>query len=64
MRVFAGFYISLGVLFHSLAIFVPDSNEEKDISLKILGAVTLIMDTLMFVNFLMKVRMAIKITTE
>lgn len=64
MRVFAGFYFALEVLFHSLAIFVPDTHEEKELSLYILASVTLILDTLMFVNFLTKVRQAVAIIDQ
>ena len=64
MRAFAGVYISLEIMFHGLAIFVPDNNEEKNISLQILGGFTLVLNVLMFVNFLTKVKKAIEITDD
>jgi hypothetical protein len=64
MRAFALVYISLEIIFHGLAIFVPDNHKEKDISLKILGGFTLVLDTLMFIHFLTKVKLAIEITDQ
>jgi hypothetical protein len=60
MRVFAGFYLVLEILFHTLAVFIPDTNDEKELSLILLGTVTLTIDILMFINFLSKIKRAIR----
>jgi uncharacterized membrane-anchored protein len=64
MWIFTGCYLSILMLFHSIAIFIPDTNPEKNLSIVILGAVTFGMDFAMFANFLNKYREFLRIIDE
>lgn len=62
MKVLTGFYLALEIIFHILVMVVPDNNTEKEISIRILGGVTVALDMLLFFEFLTKVRKFMDIT--